>query len=66
MNGKVEKLWTVRFRVIASYDMTTPYMYLPIQQTGIRAKTPDEAWEKLLLQVGDSRDDYNRIEIFEA
>jgi len=45
----------------------TPYMYLPIEETGIRADTADEAWEKFVTnKYAGPRDNYNKIEIYKA
>ena len=60
-------LWAIRFRYIAPEDYHTPYMYLPIQEMGIRAETADEAWEKLVTgEHAGPRDNYKKIEIYKA
>ena len=59
-------LWVIRYRYISPVDYMTPYMYLPIQQTGIEAETADEAWEKLVTnKYAGPRDNYNKIEIYQ-
>ena len=59
-------IWVIRYRYISPDDYMTPYMYLPIQQTGIEAEIADEAWEKLITRYAGPRDNYRKIEIYQA
>ena len=64
--GGIMKTWVIRFRVISQNDYHTPMMYIPIQETRVKAETEDEAWEFWITEpYGAPRDWYKKEEIYE-
>ena len=61
-----EKKWVVRFRVVSPSDYHTPRMYIPTEETRIKANSADEAWEKWVSDpYASPRDWYIKEEIYE-
>lgn len=57
--------WVIVFRVISPSDYHTPMMYIPKEETRVKAISAEEAWEKWVTDpYAVPRDWYKKIEIY--